>query len=268
MTPLHLPEGLELASEGALRVITLNRPEERNASTTEMLFAFPELFEALGADDEARVVILTGTGSAFSAGADFNFFVRTLDDPEFARAVQDNARRTLHSIIELPLPVIAAVNGAAVGFGATLATLCDIVLMSDRAFMAEPHVNIGLVVGDGISFAWPLYSSLLRAKELVLTGDRISAEQAVEYGLANRVVEHEALLDEARSVAEKLLRQPRDALFESKRILNRHLQASATEVLEATLRAQFTATLSDEHQTRARAFLDSQRRNAKPEQPS
>ena len=78
MTPLHLPEGLELASDGALRVITLNRPEERNASTTEMLFAFPELFEALAADDEARVVILTGTGSAFSAGADFNFFARAV----------------------------------------------------------------------------------------------------------------------------------------------------------------------------------------------
>jgi enoyl-CoA hydratase len=255
-----LPEGLDVAIDGGVRLVTLNRPEDRNASTTEMLFAFADLFDGLGFDDEADVVILTGAGSAFSAGADFNFFVRSLDDPIFARKVQENARRVLRSIIDLPVPVIAAVNGPAVGFGATLATLCDLVLMSDRAFFAEPHVNIGLVVGDGISFSWPLYTSLLRAKELILVGERITPEQAVEYGLATRVVAHDQLMDEARALADKLLAQPRNALRESKKILNMHLRASATQVLDVTLQAQFQATLGEEHQTRARAFLDNQRR--------
>jgi enoyl-CoA hydratase/carnithine racemase len=255
-----LPDGLDVAVDGPLRVITLNRPEDRNASTTEMLFAFANLFDALAFDDDAGVAILTGAGSAFSAGADFNFFVRSLDDPDFARQVQENARRVLRGIIDLPLPVIAAVNGPAVGFGATLATLCDLVLMSDRSFMIEPHVNVGLVVGDGISFAWPLYTSLLRAKELIFTGDRITAEQAVAYGLATRVVEHDSLMDEARALADKLLSQPRHALRESKKILNLHLRDSAARVLDVTLQAQLQATLGSEHQSRARAFLDNQRR--------
>jgi enoyl-CoA hydratase/carnithine racemase len=256
-----LPEGIDVAREGRLCVVTLNRPDDRNASTTEMLFSFAGLFDAIASDEEVGVVILTGAGSAFSAGADFNFFVRSLDDPVFARRVQENARRVLRSIIDLPVPVIAAVNGPAVGFGATLATLCDLVLMSERAFIVEPHVNIGLVVGDGISFAWPLYTGLMRAKELIFTGDRITAEQAVAYGLATRVVEPDALMEEARALAEKLLAQPRNALRETKKIMNMHLRDSATRVLDVTLQAQLQATLGDEHQTRARAFLDNQRRN-------
>ncbi len=103
----------------------------------------------------------------------------------------------------MPIPIIAAVNGPAVGWGATMATLCDIVLMSEKSFMAEPHINIGLVVGDGISVAWPLYTSLLRAKELIFTGDRITPQQAVEFGLANRVVPPEKLMDEARALADE-----------------------------------------------------------------
>jgi enoyl-CoA hydratase/carnithine racemase len=250
-----LPEGLQVTADGALRIVTLNRPAELNASTTEMLFGYPRLFQALADDPEARVVLLTGAGRAFSAGGDFRHFTKTLDDPAFARAVQDNARRTIHSIIDLPIPIIAAVNGPAVGWGATLATLCDIVLMSEKSFIAEPHINIGLVVGDGISVAWPLYTSLLRAKELILTGDRITPQQAVEYGLANRVVAHDQLLPEALALVAKLLKQPRQALEESKKIMNLHLHHSAARILDTTLARQLSATLSDEHHQLARAFL-------------
>ena len=170
-----LPDGILVTAEGGLRIITLNRPGEMNAATTEMLFSYPKLFAALAEDSEARVAILTGAGRAFSAGGDMNHFVKTLDDADFARAVQENARRTIHGFIDVPIPIIAAVNGPAVGWGATMTTLCDIVLMSEKSFIAEPHINIGLVVGDGISVSWPLYMSLLRAKELIFTGDRISA---------------------------------------------------------------------------------------------
>ena len=255
-----LPEGLHVTAEGELRIITLNRPDDLNASTSEMLFAYPKLFRALAEDREARVAILTGAGRAFSAGGDMNHFVKTLDDPDFARAVQENARRTIHGFIDVPIPIIAAVNGPAVGWGATLATLCDIVLMSDKAFIAEPHINIGLVAGDGISVSWPLYMSLLRAKELIFTGDRINAEQAVEYGLANRVVPHDQLLTEARALAAKLLKQPREALRETKKLMNRYLHVSAAQHLDVTLGRQLAATLSEEHHRIARDFLDKQKR--------
>ncbi len=250
-----LPPEIEVKAEGGLRIITLNRPDEMNASTSEMLFAYPKLFSGLAEDTEAHVAILTGAGKAFSAGGDFNHFVKTLDDPDFAAAVQENQRRTIHGIIDVPIPIIAAVNGPAVGWGATLSTLCDIVLMSDKSFMAEPHINIGLLVGDGISVSWPLYTSLLKAKELIFTGDRITPQMAVECGLANRVVSHDKLMDEARALAEKLLAQPRSALRETKKVLNLYLHNAAAQVLDTLLARQLTATISQEHHDLANAFL-------------
>jgi len=255
------PDGIDVTAEGPLRIITLNRPNDLNASTTEMLFAYPKLMLGLAGDPEARVAILTGAGRAFSAGGDFRHFVKTLDDEAFAASVQENARRTVHGFIDLPIPMIAAVNGPAVGWGATMATLCDIVLMSEKSFMAEPHINIGLVVGDGISVSWPLYTSLLRAKELIFTGDRITPQQAVEYGLANRVVAPENLMSEARALAEKLLKQPREALRETKKIMNRYLHTSAAQHLDVTLARQLAATLSSEHQRIAREFIANQKRS-------
>ncbi len=261
MTNLYdLPPEIQITAEGGLRIITLNRPNDLNASTTEMLYAYPKLCHGLATDAQARVAILTGAGRAFSAGGDFTHFVKTLDDPAFARAVQENSRRTVHGFIDLPIPIIAAVNGPAVGWGATMATLCDIVLMSEKSFMAEPHINIGLVVGDGISVAWPLYTSLLRAKELIFTGDRISPQQAVEWGLANRVVPAEQLMIEARALAEKLLKQPREALRETKKIMNRYLHVSAAQHLDTTLARQLVATLSDEHQRIAADLIANQKR--------
>jgi enoyl-CoA hydratase len=261
MTNLYdMPPELDVKAEGSLRIITLNRPEELNPSSTEMLFAFPRLFLALAEDPEARVAILTGAGRAFSAGGDFKHFVKTLDDPAFARSVQENSRRTIHGFIDIPIPIIAAVNGPAVGWGATLATLCDIVLMSDKAFIAEPHVNIGLVVGDGISVAWPLYMSLLRAKGLIFAGERITPQQAVEFGLANRVVAHDDLMAEARKLADKLIAQPREALRESKKLMNLYLHRSAAQMLDNQNSKQLVATLSEEHHTIARAFIDKQKR--------
>lgn len=262
MTNLYdLPDEIQVTAEGALRLITLNRPDDLNASTTDMLFAYPKLFRGLAEDPEARVAILTGAGRAFSAGGDMTHFVRTLDDSDFARAVQENARCTIHGFIDVPIPIIAAVNGPAVGWGATLATLCDIVLMSEKSFLAEPHINIGLVVGDGISVAWPLYMSLLRAKELIFTGDRISPQQAVDFGLANRVVAPEKLMDEARALADKLLAQPRQALRETKKLMNLYLHRAAAQMLDATLGRQLAATLSEEHHRIAAEFIAKQKRN-------
>jgi enoyl-CoA hydratase/carnithine racemase len=254
------PDDILVTAEGSLRVVTLNRPGDMNASTTKMLFALPHVLESLALDHDARVVLLTGAGRAFSAGADMNHFVKTLDDPVFARDTLENARRTIRGFVDLPIPIIAAVNGPAVGFGATIATLCDIVLLSDRAWISEPHVNLGMVVGDGIAVSWPLYTSLLRAKELIFTGEKITAQTAVEMGLANRVVPHDDLMSEARTLAGKLLAQPAAALRETKKLMNLYLRNATTAVLDAQLNAQINAILGEEHHRLAQAFLDSQKR--------
>jgi enoyl-CoA hydratase len=151
------------------------------------------------------------------------------------------------AMLDLRIPMIAAVNGPAVGFGASLAALCDIVLISESAFLSEPHVNIGLVMGDGIAVTWPFFMSLLQAKEYVLTGERISAHEAVQCGLANRVTTPANLIPEAVKLAHKLAQQPPEALQASKQLLNTYSKAMMQSVLEPLLAEQFARTQSPEH---------------------
>jgi enoyl-CoA hydratase len=259
----NLPDEIHVEADGPIRIVTLNRPDDRNPASTAMLFALTDLAKALNADEDARAVVLTGAGKAFSAGGDFQHFVRSSREPDVSRATLDNSRAFITAMMELKLPVIAAVNGAAVGFGATLAALCDIVLIAEDAFFAEPHVNIGLVIGDGISITWPLCMSLLKAKEYVLTGDRIPAADAVACGLANRVVAKADLMSEALALANRLAAQPREALQQSKAVLNAYVQAQMATTLETVLALQFDRTQSAEHAAIVQGMIDRQARNQK-----
>ena len=199
-----LPDEIQVESEGPLRIVTLNRPEQLNATNAALHRGVAEVWRVLAADPDARVVILTGAGTAFSAGGDFGFLVQLQQDEALRDQTIVEARTILLDMLAFPLPVIAAVNGPAVGLGCSLALSCDLVLLSDRAHLADPHLNVGLVAGDGGAALWPLYTSLLRAKEFIFTGERIAPEQAVALGLANRVVPHDAADaggDEARAEA-------------------------------------------------------------------
>jgi enoyl-CoA hydratase len=250
-----------IEDRGAVRIVTLNRPEDRNPASTVLLFWLTELARGLAEDDSIRALVITGAGKAFSAGGDFQHFVATARDPAVARETLDNSRAFVRAMLDLPIPVIAAVNGAAVGFGATLVALSDIVLMAETAFIAEPHVNIGLVIGDGIAVTWPFQASMTKIKELVFTGDRLYAAEAVACGLANRAVPPEALLDEAIAMAERIARQPRSALAGSKALLNMHAKAVLPTVLEAQLAAQFDQTQGADHGRIVQSMIDAQKRN-------
>ena len=148
------------------------------------------------------------------------------------------ARLLVDHILGCHLPVIAAVNGPAVGLGCSLAVSADIVLMADNAYLADTHVSIGLVAGDGGVVTWPFMISMLKAKEYLFTGDRIPAETAVEIGLANRVVPADSLMSEALLLAHRLAGEPAQALQETKRALNLHLQEAALRVLPYALSAE------------------------------
>ncbi len=256
-----LPDEIRVEADGPVRIVTLNRPEDRNPASTAMLFALTDLARRLDADEDARAVVITGAGKAFSAGGDFQHFVRSSKEPEVSRATLDNSRAFITAMLALRLPVVAAVNGAAVGFGATLAALCDIVLIGEDAFIAEPHVNIGLVLGDGISITWPLCMSLLKAKEYILTGDRISAAEAVACGLANRVVAQADLMGEALALAHRLAAQPREALQQSKAVLNGYVHAQMATTLETVLALQFDRTQSAEHAAIVQGMIDRHKRH-------
>ena len=154
-------------------------------------------------------------------------------------------------MLRFPLPVIAAVNGAAVGLGCSLAVLCDIVLISETAYLADPHVSVGLVAGDGGAAFWPLLTPILRSREYLYTGDRIPAATAVELGLATRATPPEELLPEARRLAERLAAQPAEALRGTKRVANMHLSQALSGAMQAGFAAERVTMRTAEHRAAA-----------------
>src|SRR5581483_4187574 len=175
-------------ADGPVRVVTLDNPDQMNAFSDAMHDEFAELWGRVAADHDARAVVLTGAGRAFSAGGSIDEFELYRTDFGARRKTLRNARRLVDDMLGLHLPVVAAVNGPAVGLGCTLATLCDVVFVDETTFLADPHVTVALVAGDGSAVTWPFMTSMLRVKQYLLTGDRIPAATAVELGLANFAV--------------------------------------------------------------------------------
>jgi len=231
----QLSEQLTVTSDGPVRIVTLNRPESLNAVSPDMQRSLISVWSQLAADREARAVVLTGAGKAFSAGGDMDNFLLQHEDVERRRASLRNARRLADEMVGFHLPVVAAVNGPAIGLGATLAILSDIVVMSERSYLADTHVLVGLVAGDGGAAFWPLLTGLLRAKELLLLGSRVSPQEALGLGLANRVVPAEDLMAEATDLAKRLAALPPQAVQDTKRSLNIHLKTAMNSVLDFSL---------------------------------
>lgn len=245
-----LPEELRLESDGDVAILTLNRPDQLNAANGAMHSALSRIWETLGADPSVGAVVVTGAGRAFSAGGDFGFIRSQHEDLAVRREVFEQGRAILMEMIRFPLPVVAAVNGPAVGLGCSLAVASDVVLISDQTFIADPHVAVGLVAGDGGAALWPTLTSLVRAKEYLFTGDRIPAAVAVELGLATRVVPPAELMDEAMRVAHRLADLPRQAVQDTKRALNAHIINAVEGVVDFALSAEFLTMGTEEHQRR------------------
>jgi enoyl-CoA hydratase len=256
----ELPPELSVAAEGAVRVVTISRPDELNAVNQSLHWALANVWRQLAADLEAKVVILTGAGRAFSAGGDLDWITAFLDDPAARDESLREGAQIIEEILRFPLPVIAAVNGPAVGLGCSIAVLSDIVLISERAFLADPHVSVGLVAGDGGAAFWPLLTPILRSREYLYTGDRIPAATAVELGLASRVVPADELLPAARRLAERLAAQPAEALRGTKRVAGMYLSQALSGAMQAGFAAERATMLSPEHRARLLAL----RANATP----
>ncbi len=254
-----LPAELIVEADGPVRTLIVNRPDELNAVNRELHWALANVWRQLAADREAKVVILTGAGRAFSAGGDLGWITSFLDDPVARDESLREGAQIIEEMLRFPLPVIAAVNGPAVGLGCSIAVLCDIVLMADTAHLADPHVAVGLVAGDGGAAFWPLLTPILRSREYLYTGDRIPAATAVELGLATRTTAPEDLPAEARRLADRLASQPLGALQGTKRVLNMHLAQALSGAMQAGFAAEAVTMQSPEHRERLLAL---QRRQA------
>ncbi|GAA2409878.1 enoyl-CoA hydratase/isomerase family protein [Actinomadura vinacea] len=242
-----LSPDLAVTAHGPIRLVELNRPGKLNSMSEGLHTALAEVWDRVAADADARAIVLTGRGRAFSAGGNFEVMTRVQRDQAFRDQNVNEARRIITGMVRCPVPVVAAVNGPAVGLGCSLALLSDIVLISEDAYLSDPHVQVGLVAGDGGALVLPLIVGLARAKELLFLGRRVSAEDAVRLGLANSAVAKDAVLDEAMSLAQRLADMPVQALRDTKRAVNLHLEQAMSTVLEAALTAERESMHSPEH---------------------
>lgn len=231
-----MPTEIQVEADGPLRIITLNRPAELNAVNDPLHVGLARIWNRLSLDPTARVAVITGAGKAFSAGGDFHYIKELSEDVALRTKTIIDGREIVMGMVRCRIPVIAAVNGPAVGLGCSVVALSDVVYMGEKAFLADPHVQVGLVAADGGPLVWPMQMSILQAKEYALTGARIPAQKAVELGLANHVVADP--LGAALAAATKMLELPQKAVESTKRILNMQLERQVQITLDYATTAE------------------------------
>lgn len=251
----------ERDAEG-IATVTLNRPDLRNPiSDLDMVDALESAMRELDDDPEVRVVILTGAGSAFSSGGNLKKMRAGggLVDQLPARTRRNYKRgiQRLPLVFEaLELPVIAAVNGPAVGAGCDLACMCDMRIASENARFAESFVKLGIIPGDGGAWLLPRIVGFSKACEMSFTGDPIDAEEALRFGLVSRVVPAEQLLDEARALARRIAANPPHAVRMTKRLLREGRHMKIDGLLEMSAAMQALAHATEDYDEAVSAFVE------------
>ncbi|MDZ7886438.1 MAG: enoyl-CoA hydratase-related protein [Mycobacterium sp.] len=239
---------------GSVHVLTVNRPEHFNAVNEDLHHAFATVWARLAADTEVYCVVMSGNGKAFSAGGDMEMFERMIADTGIRRSLFAEARSLFLAVMNFPKPLVSAVDGPAVGLGCSIALLSDLLVMGEGSYLADPHVPVGLTAGDGGAAMLPLLIGMMKAKEYVLLGDRITAAIADKLNLATRIVPDGKALEEALVLGERLAALPPDALQSSKMALNLHLSRAAQGVLEYALSEEYSCFDTAEFRTNVSAF--------------
>jgi len=229
-----------------LRVVVDHPDSGLNAVDALLHGEFTRLFRDLKREDEARAVLFTGRGRAFSAGGDFAWFP-TLDDLEKLEHLRRDAKQMIWDLLDVELPIVAALNGPAVGLGASLALLCDAIFMADTASLSDPHVRVGIVAGDGGAAIWPLVLGPARAKQFLLTGDALSAEEAWRLGLVNRVVPADALEAEALAFAQRLAAGAPLAVRYTKQAVNKLVKDALNTAFDTSTALEIVTFQSEDH---------------------
>jgi enoyl-CoA hydratase len=231
---------LDIQIADGIATVTMNRPDVLNGLHPPAHAEMERVWDDLGDDDDVRVAILTGAGRAFNAGGDLKDMQERLAvDPAGGSGISGAAgRRIIYNMLSFEKPLIAAVNGHAIGLGATLGLLCDIVVVSEKAMIGDPHINIGIVPGDGGLAVWTMLAGPNRAKEFMMLGSMASADEALRLGLVNRVVEPDAVMPTSRELAVRLTQGPQVALRGTKVSINNWIKTQFTSLFEVSLAAE------------------------------
>jgi enoyl-CoA hydratase len=252
-------EFIEVTREGDLLVLTLNRPERLNAVHGPLHNELSRIFRDAHRDEESKAVVLTGAGRAFCAGGDIQNMneagADSISEERYAE-VRGEAAEILHSILDLEKPLICLVNGAAVGLGATIALMCDVVVASDRAKIGDKHVNVGLVAGDGGALIWPFLVGVNKAKELLMTGDLIEGEELARMGIVNHVVPADELDSFGKDLARRLAGMAPYACRASKVAINKIIKQRAELVVDIGLSLEWLSMQKADHREAAAAWTE------------
>ena len=248
-SPPALPQFTAIALErnGRLLRITLNRPEALNAVNLELHDELPEALAFASGDPGSDVILLTGAGRAFSAGGDIAHMERNAANPHLFDHEARQAKRIVFAMLDIEKPVVCRMNGHAVGLGATIALLCDVIFAAENAKIGDPHVGIGLVAGDGGAVVWAQRIGLARAKEYLLTGELIGAPKAAEIGLINHCVPAADLDAAVEAFCQRLLDGAQDAIRWTKLLTNIELKRIAGAVMEAGIAYESLSVRSADH---------------------
>lgn len=247
---------LLLSRQGRLLTITMNRPELLNAVNLEMLEELADVFTYAAADPDSDVVVLTGAERAFSAGGDLEHIAGNAARPEQFEYEARLAKRIVFSMLDLEKPLICRLNGHAVGLGATLALMCDVIFAVETAKIGDPHVALGLVAGDGGAAIWPQRIGFGRAKEYLMTGELLTAKKAEEIGLINHCVSADELDSAVSAFCDRMLKGATKAIRWTKVLVNIELKRIVHAMLDTGLAYEGLSAYSADHREGVRALQE------------
>lgn len=253
---------LLIEREGGIVTLTLNEPETRNALSERLSHKLINCINEINDDIDVRCVILTGAGKSFSSGGNVKRMRDNarddgaLEPAKVRRHLQGSIQRVVAAVYGLEVPIIAAVNGHAVGAGCDLTLMCDIRIASENAQFSEAFLRLGLISGDGGAWFLPRIVGLSKAYELTYTADMIGAEEAQRIGLVSRVVPHSELMSAARELAARIIDKPPHSVRLTKRLLRDSMLLSLPASMELAASMQAVAQSTEDHKEAATAFVE------------
>jgi enoyl-CoA hydratase len=259
MSRYHDYQHLKIEVKNQLAIVTLNRPEARNAINQRFIHELRSIWGDLADDKEVNAVLLTAAGPYFSVGGD----VKAMSDRPGGDVLEEGEvhdpmvmRRIVNRLLELDKPVVCAINGDAAGLGCTIALLCDVTVVAESARIGDPHVRVGLVAGDGGAVIWPLLVGVNRAKEFLMRGTMLKGGDAERIGLVNYAVPAGEVYDKAHAIAQELAQGATWAIRWTKLSVNKVLKERVNLILEASMALEQVTFGTGDHQEATQAFAE------------